>query len=53
MNIVVNDKLVILKGEGGIIGVDAKGNYAMIFNTPGMYRGVKTSEGEMEIGIYL
>ena len=53
MNIVVNDKLVKLKGEGGMIGVDAKGNYGMIFNTPGMYRGVKTSEGEMEIGIYL
>ncbi|HEY0731727.1 MAG TPA: isoaspartyl peptidase/L-asparaginase [Chitinophagaceae bacterium] len=53
MNIVVNDKLVKLKGEGGMIGVDAKGNYGMIFNTPGMYRGVRTSAGEMEIGIYL
>lgn len=53
MNIVVNDKLIKLKGEGGMIGVDAKGNYGMIFNTPGMYRGVRTSAGEMEIGIYL
>ena len=53
MKIVVHDKLIKLKGEGGMIGVDAKGNYGMIFNTPGMYRGLKTSEGEIEIGIYL
>ena len=26
-------------GDGGLIVVDAKGNYAMRFNTSGMYRG--------------
>jgi len=52
MNIVVNDKLVKINGEGGMIGVDAQGNYAMLFNSAGMYRGVKNSVGLNEIGIY-
>ena len=52
MNKVVNEKLVAIKGEGGIIGVDAKGNFAMQFNSEGMYRGVKTSEGLNEVSIY-
>jgi beta-aspartyl-peptidase (threonine type) len=52
MNIVVNDKLVKINGEGGMIGVDAHGNYAMLFNSAGMYRGVKNSAGLNEIGIY-
>lgn len=52
MHIVVQDKLVKINGEGGMIGVDAKGNYAMLFNSEGMYRGVKSSNGLNEIGIY-
>lgn len=52
MHIVVHDKLLKLDGEGGMIGVDAKGNTAMIFNSAGMYRGMMDSEGEMEIAIY-
>jgi len=52
MNIVVNDKLVKLGGEGGMIGVDANGNYAMMFNTVGMYRGAKDSRGKEEVYIY-
>lgn len=52
MNIVVNDKLVRIKGEGGMIGVDATGNYAMVLNSAGMYRGVKNSHGINEIAIY-
>ncbi len=52
MNIVVNDKLVRIKGEGGMIGVDATGNYAMVLNSAGMYRGVKNSRGINEIAIY-
>lgn len=38
MNEVVNVKLVKMHGEGGMIGVDANGNAAMIFNSAGMYR---------------
>ncbi|MFN2439625.1 MAG: isoaspartyl peptidase/L-asparaginase, partial [Chitinophagaceae bacterium] len=52
MEIVVNDKLRKLKGEGGMIGMDANGNGAMVFNSAGMYRGIKNSEGLNEIGIY-
>ena len=52
MDIVVNDKLIKLEGEGGMIGVDANGNAAMIFNSAGMYRAMKDSKGEMKIAIY-
>ena len=52
MNIVVNDKLIKLEGEGGMIGVDAQGNAAMIFNSAGMYRAMRNSEGEYEVAIY-
>lgn len=49
---VVLNKLVKIDGEGGLIGVDAKGNVALVFNCAGMYRGMKTSEGEELIAIY-
>jgi L-asparaginase / beta-aspartyl-peptidase len=49
---VVNEKLIKLEGEGGMIGVDAQGNAAMIFNSAGMYRGMKRSDGGSEIAIY-
>lgn len=49
---VVYKKLVALHGEGGLIGVDAKGNTAMVFNSAGMYRGFKNSDGESAIAIY-
>ncbi len=52
MNKVVNEKLVAIGGEGGMIGVDAHGNFALLFNSEGMYRGVKTSDGFEEIKIY-
>ena len=52
MSVVVNDKLVKLEGEGGMIGVDAKGNSALLFNSTGMYRGVKNNDGLDEVAIY-
>ena len=52
MSIVVNEKLLDMEGEGGMIGVDAEGNAAMIFNSAGMYRGMRNSEGESEVAIY-
>ena len=52
MHVVVHDKLLKLDGEGGMIGVDAKGNAAMIFNSEGMYRAVKSSDGKSEVRIY-
>ncbi|MFT3933365.1 MAG: isoaspartyl peptidase/L-asparaginase [Chitinophagaceae bacterium] len=52
MDEVVNKKLVKIGGEGGMIGVDAKGNFAMIFNSAGMYRGVRSSDGTNQVAIY-
>ena len=52
MNIVVNDKLLKLEGEGGMIGVDANGNAAMLFNSAGMYRAMRSSDGINELAIY-
>ncbi len=52
MQTVVNDKLIKMGGEGGMIGVDADGNYAMVINSEGMYRGAKNSEGLNEVLIY-
>ena len=52
MNVVVHDKLVKIDGEGGMIGVDAKGNAALIFNSEGMYRGFCSSDGKKEVAIY-
>jgi L-asparaginase / beta-aspartyl-peptidase len=52
MEEVVNKKLVAIEGEGGMIGVDTKGNAALVFNSKGMYRAMKNSNGRMEIAIY-
>lgn len=52
MNEVVHVKLMKLDGEGGMIGVDAKGNAAMVFNSAGMYRAMRKSSGEHLVGIY-
>jgi len=52
MNIVVHDKLMKINGEGGMVGVDAKGNAALVFNSEGMYRGMRSSDGITETAIY-
>jgi len=51
-NHVVNEKLKKQDGEGGLIAVDAKGNYIMAFNTPGMYRGIATPQNKPKVEIY-
>ena len=51
-NFVVNEKLVKLGGEGGLIAIDNQGNIAMPFNTAGMYRGYKKSSGESQVLIF-
>lgn len=52
MDFVTLDKLVKINGEGGMIGVDAKGNTALVFNSDGMYRAMQNGKGEKQIGIY-
>ncbi|SRX52887.1 isoaspartyl peptidase/L-asparaginase family protein [Aequorivita sp. CIP111184] len=49
---VINKRVLEIGGDGGLIAVDANGNIAMPFNTEGMYRAFKTSEGKKEIDIY-
>jgi len=36
---VIMERLPRIKGRGGLIAIDAKGNVALPFNTEGMYRG--------------
>ena len=45
-------KVKDLGGNGGVIGIDKNGNILMDFNTEGMYRGYKKSDGQSEISIY-
>ncbi|MDZ4824644.1 MAG: isoaspartyl peptidase/L-asparaginase [Flavobacteriales bacterium] len=50
--LVINEKLVKLGGEGGFIAIDASGNICLPFNSEGMYRGWRRA-GEMgEARIY-
>ncbi|CAN5921335.1 beta-aspartyl-peptidase [soil metagenome] len=50
--VVVQDKLVQIGGEGGLIAVDTAGNIAMPFNSEGMYRAAKRSGEEAVVGIF-
>ena len=49
---VVNRQLVEMGGSGGIIAVDPKGNIALTFNTPGMYRASIDASGKVTVAIY-
>jgi L-asparaginase / beta-aspartyl-peptidase len=52
MHEVIKNKLPKMNGEGGMIGVDAAGNVAMVLNSAGMYRGMRNSDGEDYVRIY-
>ena len=41
-----------LGGDGGVIALDAQGNLAMEFNSPGMYRAAKLSNRPAVVAIY-
>ena len=49
---VVNGILAEEGGDGGVIALDAQGNIATPFNTPGMYRATIDREGNLEVKIY-
>jgi beta-aspartyl-peptidase (threonine type) len=51
-HIVVHKKLKEIGGSGGIIAVDSAGNYALTFNTEGMYRGVISNDKNPQVFIY-
>ncbi len=40
------------EGDGGIIAVDRYGRIAMVFSSPGMFRGAADSEGRFEVAIW-
>lgn len=46
------DHLASIKGDGGIIALDNKGNIAMPFNTSGMFRGYAKPNGEIVVEIF-
>jgi L-asparaginase / beta-aspartyl-peptidase len=49
---VIFNKLLPVGGTGGVIAVDKDGNFAMTFNTSGMFRGYSTSEGKQGLAIF-
>ena len=50
---VIQKKLTAAGGDGGgVIALDAKGNFAFSFNTEGMYRGWISPEGVATVEIY-
>ena len=49
---IVHDKLRSMEADGGLIAVDHLGNFALPFNTPGMYRGWMQDEQHLYTGIY-
>lgn len=49
---VVLEELTDLGGLGGVIAIDAEGNVAMSFNTPGMYRGRVDRDGNVTVSVF-
>ncbi len=49
---IIHKKLPAIGGDGGLIAIDNKGNIAMDFNTPGMYRASINKNSEKVIEIY-
>ncbi|MBL9199288.1 MAG: isoaspartyl peptidase/L-asparaginase [Opitutaceae bacterium] len=45
-------KVAALGGDGGVIGLDRAGNLTMPFNTQGMYRGWRLSNGTEGVAIF-
>ncbi len=48
---VVMNVIPKLGGDGGVIALDAEGNFATPFNTDGMYRGWVDRDGKMHVAI--
>ncbi len=46
------DKVMKTGGDGGVIGLDNKGNISMEFNTAGMYRASVDKNGNLTVKIY-
>ena len=49
---VIQNKLLELGGNGGVVAIDKIGNISMEFNTPGMFRASMNDKGDLFVGIY-
>ena len=49
---VINQRLVKMGGDGGVIGIDPIGNVVYAFNTPGMYRASIDTAGRLDVQIF-
>lgn len=49
---VIQQRIMKIGGDGGLIALDTQGNISLEFNTEGMYRGQKNSNGLDEVMIY-
>ncbi len=49
---VIIGKLKPAGGEGGVVSIDAQGNFAAPYNTPGLYRGYITADGKSKVMLY-
>jgi len=48
----IHKELEAMGAVGGVIVMDRRANVAFSFNTPGMFRGVKKSNGQETIGLF-
>jgi beta-aspartyl-peptidase (threonine type) len=46
---VIMHKLKPAGGDGGVVALDSKGNFAAPYNTPGMHRGWVTRDGKIHV----
>jgi beta-aspartyl-peptidase (threonine type) len=46
------ESLTKIKGEGGMIAIDSRGNITLPFNSEGMYRGFISADSDLRIDIY-
>lgn len=51
-NNLILKELKTMGGRGGLIGIDKHGNIVMPFNTKGMYRGFKKSNGQEFVDVF-
>lgn len=49
---VIHQKLHALKGDGGLIALDAQGNVTASFNTEGMFHGSIRGDGKLRVAIF-
>lgn len=51
-DLVINKRILEISGDGGLVAVNARGDIAMPFNTEGMYRAFRSSDGGEGVAIY-